>query len=98
MTGTWKRWRSVVRDAVSAAHGDTQAAFEYVLAIERPYATLESMGQVHVELTALDAKLTKAISLIMHGITTDLAKRLTRARESYIKDNGQKIKGRQLMW
>eukprot|EP00972_Heterocapsa_arctica_P010684 1567589-Heterocapsa_arctica.AAC.1 len=34
----------------------------------------------------------------MHGLNTDLAKRLTHTRESYIKNNGQKIKGRQLMW
>eukprot|EP00972_Heterocapsa_arctica_P064267 9484585-Heterocapsa_arctica.AAC.1 len=34
----------------------------------------------------------------MHGLNTDLAKRLLHAKESYIKNNGQKIKGRQFMW
>eukprot|EP00972_Heterocapsa_arctica_P001872 268211-Heterocapsa_arctica.AAC.1 len=67
----------MVRDEISTAYGDSQVAFEYVLAIDGPYATLESMGQFPVELTRLDAKLTKAINLMMHGLTTDLAKRLT---------------------
>eukprot|EP00972_Heterocapsa_arctica_P090804 13398212-Heterocapsa_arctica.AAC.1 len=35
---------------------------------------------------------------MMLGLTTDLAKRLFNLKESYIKNNGQKIKGRQLMW
>ena len=91
-------WRSGVRDEVSAVYENTQAAFAYVLALEHPDATLESMGQFPNELTQLDAKLTKAINLMMLGLTTDLAKRLYNLKESYIKTNGQKIKGRQLMW
>eukprot|EP00972_Heterocapsa_arctica_P053070 7815783-Heterocapsa_arctica.AAC.1 len=59
------------------------------------------MGQFPKELTQLDAKLTKvinSINLMMLGLTTDLAKRLFNLKESYINNNGQKIKGRQLMW
>eukprot|EP00972_Heterocapsa_arctica_P061989 9139403-Heterocapsa_arctica.AAC.1 len=56
------------------------------------------MGQFPKELTQLDAKLTKAINLMILGLTTDLAKRLFNLKEYYIKTNGQNIKGRQLMW
>jgi hypothetical protein len=96
--GGFHLWRSVVRDEVSAVYADTQAAFRYVLELEGPEATLESMGRFPKDLTQLDAKLTKAINLMMLGLTTDLAKRLFNLKESYIKHNGQKIKGRQLMW
>ena len=86
-----------MRDEVSAVYADTKTAFEYVLALESPDATLESMGQFPDKLMQLDAKLTKAINLMMLGLTCDLAKRLFNMKESHIKDNGQKIKGRQLM-
>ena len=74
--GGFYLWRSGVRDEVSAVYADTQAAFEYVLALERSDATLESMGRFPKELMQLDAKLTKAINLMMLGLTSDLAKRL----------------------
>ena len=90
-------WRSSVRDEVSAAYENTQEAFAYVLALESSDATLDSMGQFSDDLTQLDAKLTKAINLMMTGLTTDLAKRLFNLKESFIK-NGHKITGRQLMW
>eukprot|EP00972_Heterocapsa_arctica_P020522 3026407-Heterocapsa_arctica.AAC.1 len=35
---------------------------------------------------------------MMPGLTTDLAMRLFNLKESCINNNGQKIKGRQLMW
>eukprot|EP00972_Heterocapsa_arctica_P092494 13642536-Heterocapsa_arctica.AAC.1 len=39
------------RDEVSAVYAGNQAAFKYALALERPDATLKSMGQFPREVT-----------------------------------------------
>jgi hypothetical protein len=83
---------------VSAVYPDTKAAFEYIFALESPDSTLDSMGKIPYKLEQLDAKLTKAINVMMTGKVTDLAARLFNLKESHIKGYGQSVKGRQLMW
>jgi hypothetical protein len=92
-------WRGLVRDAVSAAYeSNPDSAHNWILEVEDPNATIDSIEVCAVHFSALDAKLAEAINVIILARTDDLTRQINNMKESFVKSRRVRMKGRQMLF
>ena len=92
-------WRSSVRDAVTASYEyNPDAAHNWITAVEKPTATFDLMSICEPHFAALDAKLTEAIDTLLNSRSDYLARQLVSMKETAVKKEAGRLKGRQLQW
>ena len=92
-------WRSSVRDAVTVSYEYyPDAAHSWITAVEKPTATFDLMSICEPHFAALDAKLTEAINTLLKNHNDDLARQLINMKETAVKKEAGRLKGRRLLW
>ena len=92
-TVQFKHWRTAVRDEVIGASGRGEAAFHWIVEVEKPGATYEAMANVG-QFESLDGKLSAALTKIMTG---ELGRKVNQIKETGTKE-GILVRGRQVLW
>ena len=92
-------WRSSVRDAVTALYEyDPDAAHTWITAVEKPTATFDLTSMYEPHFAAVIAELVEAINTFLNSRNDDLARQLTNVKETAVKKEPGRLKGRQLLW
>ena len=66
--------------------------------MEKPTATFDLTGICEPHFAALDAKLTEAINTLLYSRNDDLARQLINMKETAVKKEAGRLKGRRLLW
>jgi hypothetical protein len=82
-TPGFRAWRINMRNAVVAASGKGNLAFQWIREVEEPGTTYESMADSG-EFSTLDVKLAASITAIAHG---ELGRKITNETEKEAKEN-----------
>jgi hypothetical protein len=88
----FRSWKLSVRDEVASASGDPDAGFKWILQVELPDSTFDTLGD-SADFGSLDAKLAAGLAKVAQG---DLGRSISTAKER-LALQGIFMKGRQAL-
>jgi len=78
----FKSWKNSIRSSVSSASNDPEAAFKWIMEVEKSTVSYNDLSECPKKFTTLDAKLSSALTQICKG---DLGRRITLKTEEEAK-------------